>query len=383
MKKSATRRLVSALAVAALAFTGALMGASSAQAATTVVTTITTPSNELASPRASAVSPDGAVQAIPAYHSDRVVLAYAATHTYLSVTDPNGDINAPSFAVFSPDGATLYVSNYDDAVVVVIDVASRTVVDTVTTPNSENLAVAVSPDGRTLVVADDYGIFASFDITNGYAPITSSTIAPYVHAIYFIDNTQAFFLDYDGRIDVIDVISGTQISSVTTPVDVDSYGACMTSDLSTVIYPSGSNLFIFDAAVGNTIATVDLSGYAGSLAQCTVTADDSQVLVTEWASNEVFVVDIADGTLTEFVEVPAMVATGGINIMGNCEVFVAGYYSNIGVLLLDPSVCTPSALPDTGASQTLIITLASIGGGLLILGILAMILVRRRNKQSE
>ena len=159
----------------------------------------------------------------------------------------------------------------------------------------------------------------------------------------------------------------------------------MTNDLSTVIYPYGSDLFIIDATDGSTIATVDLSADATSLAQCTVTADDSQVLVTEWSSSgQVFVVDIADGTLTERVELPEMDDTDGINIMANCEVFVDGYYTNIGVLLLDPSVCTPkAALPDTGASQTLVITLASIGGGLLVLGIVAVILVRRRNAKDE
>ncbi len=385
MKKSVTRPLVSALAVSALAIAGALMGVSSAQAATTVVTTITTPDNELYSQYGTAVSPDGSVQAIPAYDSDRVVLAYAATHTYLSVTDPNGDISAPMLAAFSPDGATLYVTNYDDAVVVVIDVATHTVVDTVATPNSENLAVAVSPDGTTLVVADDYDNFASFDITNGYAQITTNNIASYVEAIYFIDNTQAYFLDYNGQIDVFDVITGSQVSTVNSAASGGSYGVCMTNDLSTVIYPYGSDLFIIDATDGSTIATVDLSADATSLAQCTVTADDSQVLVTEWSSSgQVFVVDIADASLTERVEVPEMDDTDGINIMANCEVFVAGYYTNIGVLLLDPSVCTPkAALPDTGASQTLVITLASIGGGLLVLGIVAVILVRRRNAKDE
>ncbi len=385
MKKSAFRPIVSALAVSALATAGALMGVSSAQAATTVVTTITTPDNELYSQYGTSVSPDGSVQAIPAYDSDRVVLAYAATHTYLSVTDPNGDISAPMLAAFSPDGATLYVTNYDDALVVVIEVASHTVVDTVATPNSENLAVAVSPDGTTLVVADDYGNFASFDITNGYAQIATNNIASYVEAIYFIDNTQAYFLDYNGQIDVFNVKTGSQVSTVNSAASGGSYGVCMTNDLSTVIYPYGSDLFIIDATDGSTIATVDLSADATSLAQCTVTADDSQVLVTEWSSSgQVFVVDIAQASLTERVELPEMDDTDGINIMANCEVFVAGYYTNIGVLLLDPSVCTPkAALPDTGASPSVIGASLSVSAGLLAAGVIALLVVRRRSASSH
>ena len=385
MKKSAFRPIVSALAVSALATAGALMGVSSAQAATTVVTTITTPDNELYSQYGTSVSPDGSVQAIPAYDSDRVVLAYAATHTYLSVTDPNGDISAPMLAAFSPDGATLYVTNYDDALVVVIEVASHTVVDTVATPNSENLAVAVSPDGTTLVVADDYGNFASFDITNGYAQIATNNIASYVEAIYFIDNTQAYFLDYNGQIDVFNVKTGSQVSTVNSAASGGSYGVCMTNDLSTVIYPYGSDLFIIDATDGSTIATVDLSADATSLAQCTVTADDSKVLVTEWSSSgQVFVVDIAQASLTERVELPEMDDTDGINIMANCEVFVAGYYTNIGVLLLDPSVCTPTAaLPDTGASPSVIGASLSVSAGLLAAGVIALLVVRRRSASSH
>ena len=61
--------------------------------------------------------------------------------------------------------------------------------------------------------------------------------------------------------------------------------------------------------------------------------------------------------------------------------WVGGWSADFGLQKVTDDSC-PVALPDTGASQALVITLASIGGGLLVLGIVAVILVRRRNTKE-
>jgi LPXTG-motif cell wall-anchored protein len=61
--------------------------------------------------------------------------------------------------------------------------------------------------------------------------------------------------------------------------------------------------------------------------------------------------------------------------------WVGGYAAEFGLQKVTEDNC-PVALPDTGASQALVITLASVGGGLLVLGIVAMIIVRRRNPKN-
>ena len=119
MNRSLRLSISSVLAALVVALAGAF-GATPAFAAS-LTSIISTQEDELYSAYATKTSPDGNIQAIPAYDTDRVVFVYADTLTYVTVEDQYGDIAAPRAVAFAPDGNTLYVANYDSTSIAIID----------------------------------------------------------------------------------------------------------------------------------------------------------------------------------------------------------------------------------------------------------------------
>lgn len=367
--------------VAALAVFAAV---TPAQAATTVLEVVNTPDNYLYSQYATAISPDGKIQAIPAYDSNAVIFVYADTHDYVTVTDTNGDVALPIDAAFSPDGKTLYVANYYDNKIVLVDVATSTVTGTITTSTDENIAVEVSPDGNTLIITNAYDAVFVYDL--GTSTLSSGILtSSYMDRIVVIDDTYAYLIGYYGSVDYFNYRTGTVGPTTTTGVSPNAYGSCVSPDRSTVVWVADTTMTVGDITNVSTAQTFDLSADVTSMAQCVFTPDGSQVLVTDWSTASpgvVHVIDVATGDVIQNVDIDGVDDTDGINIMYNCEVIVDGYYQDLAFLLLDPGVCTPPGpnLPDTGASQSLTITLATVAGSLLLLGTAVVVAVRRRGR---
>jgi LPXTG-motif cell wall-anchored protein len=62
--------------------------------------------------------------------------------------------------------------------------------------------------------------------------------------------------------------------------------------------------------------------------------------------------------------------------------WVGGYYSGYGLQSITEDTCPAAALPDTGASPSVIGTSVAVSAGLLVAGALALIAVRRRNAKN-
>ena len=379
MKKSL--RLVGA-SVAALAL--ALVPAVAANAASSQVATITA---TLDYQYGTAASPDGTIQAIADYGNDTVTLAYTADNTAVIVTDTNSDISGPMSVAFSPDGTTLYVSNYGSDTVAVVDVAAEAVVDTVVTPNSENLAVGVSPDGTKLVVGDDYDYVTVYDISNSYNQLGSnSTQGGYSTSIFFVDNSTAYVVDYDGYIDVVNLSDGTVTDSYGAG-GLSSYGQCMLPDMSSVIFATDSAELVFmDPTTGDIQQTVDVTASdadASNTGFCSVTSQ-GYIVVSDWGrngSNDDAYMYIYNGytkTYIETVDLTGITYSDGINVMADCKVFVDGYYEDIAVVQLESSYCTAPELPNTGVDASAMAIAASVALGLVALGSVALVALRRR-----
>ena len=59
--------------------------------------------------------------------------------------------------------------------------------------------------------------------------------------------------------------------------------------------------------------------------------------------------------------------------------WVGGYAAEFGLQSITEDTCPAAALPDTGASPSVIGTSIAVSVGLLVAGALALIVVRRRN----
>jgi LPXTG-motif cell wall-anchored protein len=351
----------------------------------------------------SATSADGAIIAYASYDSDEVILFDTATGTTQVVSDPDTDINGPGAVVFTPDGATIYVTNYNSGTlgsVIEIDVATAAVVDTIS-PSAPLFfggpwTLAISPDGNYLYIGDAVlDDFMTYDIVND-AWNTESTVGDQVATFVSLDGNTAYVFDYYGQIDVFDVTDpmNPALSDSWTNLSGEFYGACVDSGVTTVYVPdnNSSSLYAVSLTDGSIVVENDATNpNSESQYSCAVSPDDSSVFVTDYDFGDQTAPGdpvVQGGLVTEYnastlaqvkqYDFSGVAFTQMMNFYNSCDAYVAGYYGNAQQLTLDSGDC--ATLPDTGASQTLVITLASVGGALLVLGVIAMALARRRQK---
>ena len=75
-------------------------------------------------------------------------------------------------------------------------------------------------------------------------------------------------------------------------------------------------------------------------------------------------------------DVSYVAKTQQMQFYSDCSAWVVGYYGRGQTFELDNGAC--AKLPDTGASPSVIGTSLAVSAGLLVAGVLALILVRRR-----
>lgn len=385
------RKVIMGVAALASAASLALLGALPAQALTVGTNVIKFDADDI---EYSAVSPDGSIIAYSS-SSDDVLLQDVAAGTIEVVDDSFENFSSPGGVVFSPDGATLYVANYDNGDIAVVDVATATVTDTLTTSDLTGpWPIAISPDGTTLYIGEyTQDKLVTMDISLETSQSAGSVSDPYFLYVTS-DGSTVYSLDYYGQIDVMDTSDPTTIPDSWTNLSGYYYGACVSPNETTLYTPDYSNDILYAVSLvdGTIIEQVDLPNSGN--AYCAVAPDGSSVFVTNWNEGDQDSGDPdsvrAPGIVQEFdpstlafiksYDTTGVAYTQPINFVDVCDAWVAGYYGNAVKLTLDSGMCAP-ALPDTGASQTMIITLSSVGGGLLVLGAVALVLVRRRSAQ--
>jgi YVTN family beta-propeller protein len=342
----------------------------------------------------SAVSPDGNIQVILPEGVDEAYFAYADSETVVQVTDTNGDIQEPYGAAFTPDGSQVYVTSYGYDTII-IDVATASVVDTIpgVNPCSENVAIGISPDGKYLVQGDECTDIYVYDITNSYAQVGSDVdIIDDPTDVFFPNATTAYVTQEDGTIAVFDLTTGTLTNEWDN--DNSSSGACANADASVIaIVPDSSdstpaNFEFYNPATGELLGTADLessANYAEGM-DCAFTGN-GKVLVTDWSASNPAVMYVVNSSTYEYEETVDVdlngdygdgLYTNTIDIMNGCKAFLPGFFGNVAVMTLPSDYCTAAALPDTGASPSVIGTSVAVSAGLLVAGALALIVVRRR-----
>ncbi len=380
MNRSLRLSISSVLAPIMVILAGAF-GATPAFAAASLTSIISTPEDELYSAYATKTSPDGNIQAIPAYDTDRVVFVYADTLTYVTVEDQFADIAAPRAVAFAPDGNTLYVANYDSTSIAIIDVATANVIGSFNGGDDEATAIGVSPDGTKIVVVADGNNINVFDVTDSFNQIASTNAVSGNEflQVYFTSNEQAWVVSLTADASLVNLSDGS-IDRSFDNAEAGGYGVCANADLSRLIWVSNDNhATVVDMADGSTVAILNLVGVTDNAEFCTVT-NQNKLLISDYVDDpsQLLVVDLETLVIEQALALPGLAFANGINVMNGCVALVEGYYENIAVVQLDDNICEKPApvLANTGAERSIMGWM--FGGGVALLAAGLLLMTRRR-----
>jgi LPXTG-motif cell wall-anchored protein len=316
-------------------------------------------------------SADGTITAT--YSSSTGLSIYNSTTDEVSnYTDTSLGLTSSGDAVVSPDGAYVYLLGYDPQQVTVFDVAAESIDRTIALPFAAWMG-AITPDGSTLIVhsyetdeilkialATDT-VSIPFDIGLGY---------PYQMCITS-DSSTLYVPGYDaGYTSVVDIASLTETDRL-----LDDGGP-----LSCALGADGT-LYIGDYDIG---AIRMYAPDGRSLLSAEGLVDDmygigltcNSVIVGDYQNTGYVTLD--RGTLAQTGTIASEVYTYMMAVTADATTtWVGGYAAEFGLQSLTEDTC-PTALPDTGASPSVIGTSLAVSAGLLVAGALALIVVRRR-----
>lgn len=162
---------------------------------------------------------------------------------------PSGGVN-PVYEVASPDGKNLYVANHDDNTIVQFDIGTDGKIyplNTVNTPGTEPVSMAVNPAGTMLYVLDYYGPAAP-----GQPSYTDLNPGP--------GSVSGFPINPDGSLGAPIVIGGANYVSV----------QCFPTNLA--ITPNGNFVYVTNT---NAVVVTDAPPVSGTVPQLPATCPSS------------------------------------------------------------------------------------------------------------
>jgi YVTN family beta-propeller protein len=267
-------------------------------------------------PLASALSPDGKTMLVSNDGQGTQSLQVVDAHTSkvlqtISYTHPAGLFSG---LAFSPDGTKAYAAGGGDNTIHVYDVAGQKLTETTpialpkTNPagvgvNMFPAGLAVTPDGKRLVVADHLADAASvIDLATGTASTVAVGHAPQGVAVAK-DGSKAWVTDQGGNtVHVLDLTGTLPTVAKTITVGTHPNTARLSRDGRSVFVTNGDSdeLSVLDAATGSVRRTISLAPYdaakVGSAPfDVAESPDGSRLYVSTAGNNAVDVVDPAAG----------------------------------------------------------------------------------------
>jgi YVTN family beta-propeller protein len=218
-----------------------------------------------------------------------------------------GSVQLPSIIVNSPDGTRVYAL-YEGAVgfpstVVVIDTSSNTVVATISPVGEAPLGLAITPDGKTLYVADQIHAVLIVDTASntvtGTIPVTgfpaSLAITP--------DGTRLFVgLEGGNSVAIIDTATNT--------VEATSIPITCGFPIRMAVTPDNTQLYVVCLSPGKAIAISTATNtvtanipFDGADLRLAITPDSSTVYVSGLTGNVVGAISTATNTVVATIPV--------------------------------------------------------------------------------
>ena len=333
-----------------------------------------------------AVTPDGAQAWILATTS-RELIGYTTGATLTNIASwplPGTDYDNANVAIL-PEGNRAIVNYAAGDRVHVVDLTTGAV----TTPlelNGATTQLALSPDGSKVVIAYTGGgiPYVTMFNTSDWSAVGSWT--------YFNQEITSLAFSPDGRYfaAAASATSKVYVTDITTgdSVIINSLDAPSTiaysSDGESIFVGSfgGSSIRKFEALTGMELLSLSTS----NTAYLAVSPDGTQLWASQPVAAQVGVYSTSNLSLVEAIPISAN-ASGIAFAQFGCQAWVVRQFAgSADVYDLEPCLPGPAptpALPDTGASPSVIGTSISVSAGLLVAGALALIVVRRRNAHQS
>ena len=300
----------------------------------------------------------------------------SATNQVSSYTDTSLGLTSAGDPVVSPDGSTVYIMGNTPQEVVVFDVASETVDRTISLPFSAWMG-AITPDGSTLIAyakTTQELVKISLDTDTVSAPLDLGLDYPYQLCITSNGST-LYVPGYDaGYTSIVDIASLSETDRLLD--DGGPLDCALGAD---------DTLYIGDYDIG---AVREYAPDGKSLLSAEGLVDEmygmgltcNSVILGDYQNTGYVVLDRT--TLAQTGTIDSEVYTYMMAVTADAKTtWVGGYAADPGLQSVTEDTC-PVALPDTGASPSVIGTSLSVSAGLLAAGVIALLVVRRRNRTN-
>lgn len=332
-------------------------------------------------PNRIAVTPDGTQTWTLATTSNELIGYTVGTNLDLiaSWSLPGTDYGSANVAILA-DGKRAIVTDASGDQVNIVDLATGAITNPPTLNGSDPRDLALSPDGSKVAIAyggveplvsvfntSDWSFVAGWGFGSEFTSLVFSPGGSYFAAaanatskVYVMDVSVAS--DYVVTISVPDTPSSIAYSSDGESIFVGSFAY--------------SSIRKFEALTGNELLTL----FAERTAYLAVSPDGTQLWASQPVRAQVGVYDTSDLSIIEAIPFSGN-ASGIAFAQFGCQTWVAQQFGGTAIVFdLDPCLPGPaSALPDTGASPSVIDSSLAVSGVLLAAGAIALIVVRRRN----
>jgi DNA-binding beta-propeller fold protein YncE len=331
-------------------------------------------------PKRIAVTPDGAQAWILATTS-RQLIGYTtgATLTNIASWPLPGTAYGNANVAILPDGKRAIVTDASGEQVNIVDLTTGVITNPPELNGPEPTDVALSPDGSKVAIAYVGGPdpFVSVFNTSDWSFLAGLDYAIEFTSLAFSPDGSYFAAasSEESRVYVTDI--ATESSVIINSPDIPSTIA-YSSDGESIFVGSfgGASIRKFEAITGMELLSLS-APRTGYLA---VSPDGTQLWASQPVTAQVGVYNTSNLSLVEAIPFSAN-ANGIAFAQLGCQAWVAQEFAGAALVFdLNPCLSVPApALPDTGASPSVIGTSLAVSAGLLVAGALALVVVRRRN----
>jgi len=266
------------------------------------------------------------------FYDGLVSVIDVATGTVVATITVGG---APWSVAMTPDGSRAYVANYGSPSIAVIDTTSNAIIGTVNVGGSSN-GVVVSPDGtrayvavraiQTVAVLDTStnAVLAQIPVSSAEGP-TGVTISP--------DGTRVYAATYGGdTVSVIDTAANSVVATVPLPGEHPFWAAVSPDGRRVYVTDySGNAVTVISATTNTVIARIPVASTPRELA---VTPDGKHLYAGISGANQVTVIDTATNAPSSYVY--GVVSSLGVAATADgSSVYVAMEYAPFRIAVID------------------------------------------------